>query len=403
MDTISDIFIVPTQGAYYYEDVSRLQETEIKEDDRWTAKAKTPGFSSVREIAEVVSVGILSSSGVVSWGDCVGVSYSGKSGRDGVFRHKEGVAALSALKPLLLGKPLAMFRSFIPVLESFSAHKAIHYGVSQALLSAVADNKKETITQAICREWNLPLPKQMVPIQGSSGNNRNTNADKMIVNRIEALPHAQIDTISTQLGLQGEILLEYASWLKNRISTLGGANYHPTVDLDVHGAVGKIFSNSPQKVAQYLVALEKAVAPYPLRMESVMLGNSKEETILLLGKLKAELKSLHSSVKITADEWANTKAEIIEFAKSGSADMIHLKMPDLGGVQESIDTVLELKRLGVACLLGGSCIETEISSKISAHIALATQPSAFLAKPGMGIDEAIMLCRNEMRRVLAVL
>jgi len=51
-------------------------------------------------------------------------------------------------------------------------------------------------------------------------------------------------------------------------------------------------------------------------------------------------------------------------------------------------------------LLGGSCVETDLSAKVSVHVALATQPTALLAKPGMGIDEALQIMRNEMNRAL---
>jgi len=35
------------------------------------------------------------------------------------------------------------------------------------------------------------------------------------------------------------------------------------------------------------------------------------------------------------------------------------------------------------------------------HVALATQPDIIMAKPGMGVDEAIALVQNEMARTLA--
>lgn len=400
METISNILAVPNQGAYYYEDVSLLQEKDIPEDSRFTYPAKTPGFKFVRELAEVVSVGIVSSHGKISWGDSVGVSYSGKSGRDGVFRCRTGLEEIEKVKSLLVGRPLDSAKSFVGLFREIDTHKAVLYGLSQAVLAAVADAKVRTMTEVVCEEWNLPLPTRIVDIQGSSGNDRKKNADKMILNRLPALPHGQIDTLSTQLGYQGEILLDYAMWLKNRIRELGEPGYVPTIHLDVHGSVGKIFEKSARRIADYLMRIERVVAPHPLRMESVVLGNSKEMTISLLRELKRELVGRGSKLQLVADEWANTREDIVDFAKSGAVDMIHIKTPDLGSIFETIETVLQLKSLGTGCLLGGSCIETEISAKISAHIALATQPTVYLAKPGMGIDEAILLTRNEMRRTL---
>ena len=37
------------------------------------------------------------------------------------------------------------------------------------------------------------------------------------------------------------------------------------------------------------------------------------------------------------------------------------------------------------------------------HVAIATQPEQMLAKPGMGVDEGLMVVYNEMQRTLALL
>jgi methylaspartate ammonia-lyase len=59
--------------------------------------------------------------------------------------------------------------------------------------------------------------------------------------------------------------------------------------------------------------------------------------------------------------------------------------------------------LGVAAFLGGSYAETDLSARISVHVALATGADLLMAKPGMGVDEAISLTQNEMARALAVI
>ncbi|MCK4451825.1 MAG: hypothetical protein KAX26_14675 [Anaerolineae bacterium] len=58
-------------------------------------------------------------------------------------------------------------------------------------------------------------------------------------------------------------------------------------------------------------------------------------------------------------------------------------------------------RTGVGAFLGGSCAETDLSTRVSVHIALATRPDIIMAKPGMGVDEGVSLVQNEMTRALA--
>ena len=43
------------------------------------------------------------------------------------------------------------------------------------------------------------------------------------------------------------------------------------------------------------------------------------------------------------------------------------------------------------------------SSRISTHVGLACQADILIAKPGQGVDEALMIERNEMNRTLALI
>lgn len=55
---------------------------------------------------------------------------------------------------------------------------------------------------------------------------------------------------------------------------------------------------------------------------------------------------------------------------------------------------------GVGVYLGGSCNETDISARVAAHVALAVRPVEFLGKPGLGLDEGVMIVTNEMQRAI---
>jgi methylaspartate ammonia-lyase len=82
--------------------------------------------------------------------------------------------------------------------------------------------------------------------------------------------------------------------------------------------------------------------------------------------------------------------------------MIQIKTPDLGGINNSIEAVLYCKQHGIGAYLGGTCNETARSAEICAHIAMGTQPTQILAKPGMGVDEGYMIVFNEINRILAI-
>ena len=404
---ISRILTVKNLSAYYYEDVSALHANPTAEDERWFATGGSPGFKALREPAEVVSLGI-EVNGQVFWGDVVGVSYAGKAGRRGVFRAQDGIREIvQTLQPWLLEQTFVDFRSTCQSLKEFNQklaeplHVATLYGISQALLLAFAAEKAPYKT--IADLWQLPFTNlEPLPIQGSCGNNFHGGTDKMLVHRLAALPHSQVDNIPDQVGADGGIFLQRSRWLKERILKFDHKNYCPVIHLDVHGAFGKIFNLDVAEIAKFLLKVETVLLPYQLRIESPLLGSSREEHLGLISKLDEELRKLGSKTVLAIDEWANTYDDIKYFVDNGFSGMIHIKMPDLGIVAEVIDAVLYCKKNSVKVLLGGSCIETEISSKIGTHIAMITRPDFVLARPGMGIDEAIMLTHNEMHRVAAL-
>ena len=455
MTHITKVLAVPATGAYYYEDLSALQANPIPLAERYTAAPVTPGFHRVREPAEAVSVGLVLDDGRVAWGDCVAVAYSGKAGRDPVFRVEAGLATVrEVVVPAIQGREVTTFRELAEavdgLLESVEVtrplpqpkgmtrrdlltaparlwraaqgedeegegktppvervtverplHTAVRYGVSQALLRAVALARGVTMAEVIAEEWGLPLPDAPVSIHAQSGGERTHNADKMIARRVASLPHALVDDIPEQLGEDGSALTRYVRWLKERIQELGDDDYLPTIHLDVHGALGQICENNLGRVLGQLYALELAAQPYPLRVESAVIMESRAAQIETMRTLREYVRFRKMSVQLVVDEWANTLDDIRTFVDAQAADMIQIKMPDLGSVHNSVEAVLICQAGGVGAFLGGSCAETDLSAKVAVHVALAVRPDIIMAKPGMGVDEGIMLVRNEMARTLA--
>ncbi len=452
MTQITRILAVPAVGAYYYDDLAALQSSAMPLSERYAAPAVTPGFHRVREVAEAVSVGLVLDDGQVAWGDCVAVEFSGKAGRDPVFRTDEGLSTIRrAVAPLLQGREVTSFRELAEevdgLIESAEVirplpqpsgvtrrdlltaparlwraaqgkeeetpvpteritverrlHTAVRYGVSQALLKAAALARGLTMAEVIAEEWDLPLPDSPVPIHAQCGADRYAGADKMIARRVASLPHTLVDNIPEQLGEDAVVLTRYARWLKARIQELGGPDYRPTIHLDVHGTLGHIFDNELGHVLGQLYALELAVQPYPLRVECPVLMESREAQIETMKTLREYVRFRKMNVQLVADEWANTLDDVRAFVDAQAADMIQIKMPDLGSVHNSIEAVLACKSGGVGAFLGGSCAETDLSARVSVHVALATRPDIIMAKPGMGVDEAISLVQNEMTRTLA--
>ena len=90
------------------------------------------------------------------------------------------------------------------------------------------------------------------------------------------------------------------------------------------------------------------------------------------------------------------------FVDANAADVIHVKTPDLGGINNTIEALLLVRDRGLVAYCGGTCNETDRSAQVSAHVAMACGAGQILAKPGMGVDEGLMIVGNEMTRVAAL-
>jgi methylaspartate ammonia-lyase len=119
-----------------------------------------------------------------------------------------------------------------------------------------------------------------------------------------------------------------------------------------------------------------------------------------LSHLRASLAAGGWNIQVMVDEWCIIPEDMHAFAQAGACDLLQIKMPDLGTVMGTIEAIRECKRFGVGAYVGGSCNETVQCTQISAGVALATQADQLLAKPDMGVEDALTVVKNEMARVL---
>ncbi|MEZ4750307.1 MAG: hypothetical protein R3B54_06695 [Bdellovibrionota bacterium] len=203
---------------------------------RYQTPAQSSGMRTMRQIAEVLSVGIQVEVSRIL-GDALGVSYAGKSGRDGVFRADSTDVSTLSQRCVELGKS---FSDDCRQLSEWGLSNPIKFGASQALLRAHASVSKMSLTAFLCKEYSLPLPSEAVALHGSCGYDWNDNADKMVFYRLESLPAGQGDDLPNRLGKEGEKLIEYVTWLKGRVGLQ--QNYSPAFHFDLHGGLDLVLA-----------------------------------------------------------------------------------------------------------------------------------------------------------------
>ena len=405
-----DVVCSAGRTGFYFDDQRAIKGGADHDGFTYVGSPVTPGFSAVRQAGESISVMIILEDGQVAYGDCAAVQYSGAGGRDPLFLAKDFIPVIEThIKPKLVGREADSFKGLSEMVEAITVdgkrlHTAIRYGVTQAILDAVARATGRMMCEVVADEYGCTVTDQPLNIFTQSGDDRYSNADKMIIKGAQVLPHALINNVKTKLGEHGELLAEYVGWLRDRVLKLRqDPSYNPVFHIDVYGTIGAAFGNDNYKgMADYIAELEKIAAPFHLRIEGPMDVEDREKQMVALKTLTAELDARGVNVEIVADEWCNTLEDIKYFADNKAGHMVQIKTPDLGGINNTVEAVLYCKRLGIGAYQGGTCNETDRSAQICVQCAMATRPDQILAKPGMGVDEGYMIVYNEMQRILAL-
>lgn len=407
---IVDVILSKSYTGFYFDDQKAIKKGAKTDGFVYVGEPVTPGFTKIRIPGEAISIQLVLEDGLVAVGDCAAVQYSGTGGRDPLFLADEFIPFIEQnLKPLLIGEDVVNFRSLAEkydnlLLNGKKLHTAIRYGITQALLRATSLVKRKTMAEVVREEYNISGDKyDAVAVFTQSGDDRYSNADKMILKELDVLPHALINHVETKLGLQGELLVNYLKYLSNRVLQIRNReDFNPIFHIDVYGTIGIIFDNDPRKIVDYFKVLEEAAKPFKLRIEGPVDDGTREGTMQALKDITALCDKEGVNVEVVADEWCNTLEDIKYFADNKAGHMLQIKTPDLGGVNNTIEAIMYCNEANVGAYCGGTCNETNVSCEVTTNIAIGAKAVQVLAKPGMGVDEAIMIVKNEMNRVVAL-
>ncbi len=408
---ITKLICAPGKTGFFFDDQKAIKNGAKNDGAFYEGTPVTPGFTAVRQAGESISVIFVLENGAYAFGDCAAVQYSGAGGRDPLFLAENFIPIIEKhIAPLYVGKDITTFREMADLVDKGINpetgkiyHTAIRYGVTQACLDAVAKSQGKLMAEVIAQEYGTKISDRIIPIFSQSGDDRYLNADKMIMKGADVLPHALFNHVETKVGFKGEKIKEYLGWLRDRILKLKPfESYKPIIHIDVYGTLGIVFDNQVEAIANYIGELAEIAKPFKLRVEGPVDMGNKEDQIIALHDIRAIMDKKGIDAEIVADEWCNTLQDIIDFSAEKAGHMAQIKTPDLGGINNAIEAVLYCKEHQMGAYLGGTCNETNRSAEICAHIAMATSPVQYLAKPGMGVDEGYMIVFNEMSRILAM-
>jgi len=405
---IQDVVYSVGRSGFMNKDLAAIKGGAKPNGSIYDGTPVLPGFKRVMQPGIIISVMLVLEDGSIAFGDCADVILTGIAGRDPLFREEDHIDFLKTdMRDFLVGKDLSAFRPLAEAVDSMTRdgkrlHTAIRYGVTQAILDGVAVASRTTMAEVVAREYGCEVAKTPIPILASIHKDPG-QVDRMVLKRIALLPHASFQLVERDIGLSGEKLVEYARQLSNRITEIRDPDYNPRIHFDVYGTLGELFGTDLERLTDYLGTVAEAASPYKVLIETPVIAKTQDEQIETFITIRRLLKRKGIEIGIIADEWCNTLEDIKRFAAEQASDFVQIKTPDLGGINNSIEAVLACRQNGMGCCLGGTANETDKSARISTNIALATQPSFMMSKPGLGGDEAVMIQTNEMARTLALI
>src|SRR5688572_2601214 len=407
---VKDVICAAGRSGYMHRDLLAIKSGKAKANGSlYEGAPMSPGFTRIIEPATIISVMLVLEDGQIAFGDCADVILAGVAGRDPAFNAKGHIDYVRAeVADALRGRDVSSFKKNAGEMDAFTRggkrlHTAIRYGVSQALLHATALAHKLTMAEIIAREYGSTISTEPIPILASCHKDDHGQLDRVILKRVELLPHASFQIVSEHVGLQGEKLAAFVKRVASRCKEIGDPDYNPRIHVDLYGTLGELFSMQVEPLVDYLGRLRAAAGRYRLLVESPMIAATQQEQIDKFGAARRLLAAKGIDVGLIADEWCNTLADIRLFTAAGACDFVQIKTPDLGSIHNTIEAVLYCKANGMGACLGGTANETDHSTRISCHMGLACRPDFMLSKPGLGADEALMIQTNEMARTLALL
>lgn len=407
---IKDVVCAAGRSGYMHRDLLAIKAGKAKPNGSlYEGAPMSPGFTRIIEPATIVSVMLVLEDGQIAFGDCADVILAGVAGRDPAFNARGHIDYMrTEVAAALRGLDVSKFRANAERMDRYERngqclHTAIRYGISQALLHATALAHKKTMAEIIAAEYGATISKHPIPILASCHKDDPGQLDRVILKRVELLPHASFQIVSEHVGLQGEKLAAFVRYVANRCKEIGDPDYNPRIHVDLYGTLGELFSMQIEPLTDYLGRLRQESGKYRLLVESPMIAKTQDEQIAKFRALRELLERKGIDIGIIADEWCNTLDDIRLFAAAKASDFVQIKTPDLGSIHNTIEAVLYCKQAGMGACLGGTGNETDHSTRISCHMGLACQPDFMLSKPGLGADEALMIQTNEMARTLALL
>ena len=159
----------------------------------------------------------------------------------------------------------------------------------------------------------------------------------MILKDVDVLPHGLINSPEA-FGAGGEALLAYARWVRERIAELARQGYAPRLHFDVYGLLGAETGGDVAAMVRICERLVDACAPYAVQLESPIYGaDARQHRSQALRRAAGGAgPQRHPRDDRRRRLVQHDRGRHRTFSDAGAADMVQIKMPDLGSLTNAV-------------------------------------------------------------------
>ncbi|GJM41848.1 MAG: hypothetical protein DHS20C20_21300 [Ardenticatenaceae bacterium] len=383
-----------------------------------------------------LTVGVALSDGQRFWADCVDVPAASRMDETAVFDPIQAANHIQHLiEPVWLGQTVAEFRplaqKLLPLTETFTytkvppphpepatgavsrrqlisgfladdaptllqkesvkvkrpLHPAMQYGLTAALLPAVAAANRVSVTKLVAQEYGVELEETAVPLQMPLNDQNVQAAQTILTAHVASVGYTTgKENHKAILGENGERLQQHVRQIAAWLPSLD-PSFQPTIHLDLRGGLGELFENNGGKVLGAIYGLEQATKPYTLLIQNPIWHHDLVAQIIYSKDLTSYLRIRRMNTKLVADAWVDSLETAEQFSDPKICHMIHLELPRLGNLDVGITAVLHAHTQNHPVILSGT------PTPLTTQIAIAIRPTQLQGNP--------LVHFNEMQKTLS--
>jgi methylaspartate ammonia-lyase len=255
---------------------------------------------------------------------------------------------------------------------------ALRYGISQALLGAVAQSQGMTIAEIVAREYDLDETATELSLHVSA---QEVDLNWAVTHGVRSLGYTTIELSHKEaLGDNAEQLQRWTRQMRERIVAVH-TSQPPALYLDVRGGLGAIYDQNPGKILGSLYGLEQAAKPCLVRVVDPVLLAERSAQIEKMRELKDYLRLRKLDLQLVARACAESLDDVLAFLQADAAHMIQLDLYRMGSLHQGIEAIRACRQQGTGVLLAGHPLDIDQGLRVISQVALA-MGAELLSVPG---------------------